>query len=390
MGFLRLTRLRGAVKYSGMLDVHPIERGSLEHMRVAILVPAYNEESVLDRTLEAAVREVGPENVYVADDCSGDLTAHIGAFWTCGNVWTAPKNQGKSLTLKGAIDHFALTERYDGIFLLDADTWLSPGHVARIERELKPGVACVVGRIESQHEFLNFWAAYRGFVMWLYNAIIRTPQNVINAINVLPGSSVLLSSGAVKQIDWRRASTLVLDDFSMLCDVWYGGLGKMKYFHNAPPALVAEPLTFRDYLKQTYGRWWPGIWQTMRDRRMLFRTDWFSVTNNLQILSWVWSAVFPVLFVLAYFVLHGTIGVWFFLAVVAWQVAKMYALAGLYAYHKGRSSIVVLLPAFMAVAYLESVLFTFAYFKSRKLKRGGRWESPARMRAKPIKKVATT
>jgi len=80
----------------------------------------------------------------------------------------------------------------------------------------------------------------------------------------------------------------------------------------------------------------------------------------------------------------------FYLAVVGWQVAKMYVLAGLYVYHKGRSSILVLLPAFMAVAYLESVLFAFGYFKSRKVGRGGRWESPARMRAKPIKTVATT
>jgi cellulose synthase/poly-beta-1,6-N-acetylglucosamine synthase-like glycosyltransferase len=154
-------------------------------------------------------------------------------------------------------------------------------------------VAFVIGRIESQEVFLNFWAAYRGFVMWLYNAIIRTPQNVLNVINVLPGSSVLLSSETVKRIDWQRASTLVLDDFSMLCDVWYGGLGKVKYLHDTPPARTAEPLTFGSYFKQTYGRWWPGIWQTMRDRRMFLKTDWFSVTNNLQILNWVWTALAP-------------------------------------------------------------------------------------------------
>lgn len=345
---------------------------------VAILTPAYNEEPILDRTLAAAAREVGPENVYVADDCSKDITAHIGAFWTEGNVYTAPVNQGKSRTLKGAIDHFALTERYEGIFILDADTWLSPGHIAALEAELEPGVAFVIGRIESQEVFLNFWAAYRGFVMWLYNAIIRTPQNVLNVINVLPGSSVLLSSETVKRIDWQRASTLMLDDFSMLCDVWYGGLGKIKYLHDTPPARIAEPLTFRAYFKQTYGRWWPGIWQTMRDRRMFLKTDWFSVTNNLQILNWVWTAVAPVVILLVYVLLNGTFWVWLVPLVFAWQVVQMYVFAGLYAYHKGRASTLVLLPAFTAVAYLESVLFTLGYFKSFGLESGGRWESPAR------------
>lgn len=346
-----------------------------------MLVPAYNEEPVLDRTLAAAVREVGAENVYVADDCSRDLTAHIGAFWTSGNVYTASENQGKSRTLKATIDHFDLTGRYAGIFILDADTWLSPGHIAALERELKSGVAFVVGRIESMREPGNFWAAYRGFVMWLYNAIIRTPQNVLNVINVLPGSSVLLSSEVVRRIDWTRASRLILDDFSMLCDVWYGGLGKIEYLHETPPALIAEPLTFGAYLKQTYGRWWPGIWQTMRDRRMFLKTDWFSITNNLQILNWVWSALSPMFFVLACLMLWGTSWVWLVLAMFAWQVAQMYVFGGLYAYRKRRVSALVLLPAFVAVAYLESVLFTLAYFKSRKLEEGGKWESPSRVKA---------
>ncbi|MBA3790113.1 MAG: glycosyltransferase family 2 protein [Rubrobacter sp.] len=355
-------------------------------MSVAILVPAYNEEQVLDKTLKAAVREVGPENVYVADDCSKDLTAHIGRFWTGGNVYTAHENQGKSRTLKGTIDYFNLTESYEGIFILDADTWLSPGHVSALERELETGVAFVVGRIESEQVRWNFWTAYRGFSMWMYNAVIRTPQNVLNTINVLPGSSVLLNSEAVKRIDWQRASRLMLDDFSMLCDVRYQNLGSVKYLHDAPPALIAEPLTFNAYLKQTYDRWWPGIWQTMRDRKMLLKTDWFSITNNLQILSWVWSAIAPVLLILAYLLLQGTTVVWLVPVMIAWQLGQMYVFAGLYAYHKRRPSALLLLPAFAMVAYLESVLFTLAYFKSRKLESGGRWESPARIKVATAKR----
>jgi hypothetical protein len=98
--------------------------------------------------------------VYVTDDCSKDLTAHIGRFWTGSeansNVYTAPENRGKSRTLKATINHFALTERYGSIFILDADTWLAPGHVAAVEREMKPDMAFVVGRIESRLEFMNF------------------------------------------------------------------------------------------------------------------------------------------------------------------------------------------------------------------------------------------
>lgn len=348
---------------------------------VCILCPAYNEEPVLDRTLMAAVAEVGLRNVYVADDHSRDCTAHIAGFWTGGNVYTSRQNEGKSRALRGAIDHFALTERYEAIFLLDADTYLSSGHVAALEASLEPDVAFAVGRIESDWVSRNFWVAYRAFVMWMYNALIRTPQNVLNVINVLPGSSVLISCEAARRIDWERASRLVLDDFSMLCDVCYGKLGKIVYLHDTPPANIAEPLTFRAYLKQTYGRWWPGIWQTMRDRRMFTKTDWFSITNNLQVLGWVWSAVMPVIMLLLYSLLNGTVAVFLIPIMVAWQLAQMYILAGLYAYRKKRPYALILLPAFVAVAYLESVLFTLSFLKSFRLELDGRWESPARIAA---------
>jgi poly-beta-1,6-N-acetyl-D-glucosamine synthase len=348
---------------------------------VCVLCPAYNEEPVLDRTLMAAAAEVGPRNVYVADDASLDHTAHSANFWTGGNVYTSPQNQGKSRALRGAIDHFALTERYEAVFLLDADTYLSSGHIASLQAKFGPGVAFAVGRIEADWVSDNFWVAYRAFQMWTYNALVRTPQNVLNVINVLPGSSVLISSETAREIDWERASRLVLDDYSMLCDVWYGKLGKIVYLHDTPPADTTQPLSFRAYLKQTYGRWWPGMWQTMRDRRMFTKTDWFSVTNNLQVLTWVWSAALPVTMPLLFWLLNGTVAVFALLITFGLPLAQAYILGGLYAYHTKRPRTLILLPAFVAVQYLESMLFTLGFFKSFRLEQGGRWESPARVEA---------
>jgi poly-beta-1,6-N-acetyl-D-glucosamine synthase len=346
--------------------------------RTAVLVPAYNEGDVLDRTLAAAVREAGAKHVYVANDASTDITARIGEYWCPGNVYTAPENAGKSKGLKAAIDFYRLTERYDGIFILDSDTWLSPGHLAAVDKELTPGTAFVVGRIESDLWHKTFWTRYRGFVMFLYNSIIRTPQNALNIINVLPGSSVLLSSEAVKAVDWERASQLVLDDFSMLCDVKYKALGRIKYLHDTPPALVSEPLTWKAYKKQTYGRWWPGIWQTMRERRMWRRIDAWSLANNAQILSWVWSAISPFVGLIVLWLLWGTLAVWLVPAALAWNLGQTYFFAALYVLRRGRPMTLLLTPLFLAVSYWESVLFTVGWYKSLRIEEGGRWESPER------------
>jgi hypothetical protein len=112
---------------------------------------------------------------------------------------------------------------------------------------------------------------------------------------------------------------------------------------------------------------------------MFTKTDWFSVTNNLQVLSWVWTALEPVTLLLLYWLLKGTVAVYLLLTVVAWHLGQMYVLGGLYAYRKKRPRTLLLLPAFVAVALLESVLFTLGFVKSFTAQQGGRWESPARV-----------
>ena len=45
--------------------------------KIAVLVPAHNEEDNLPLSLPGAVEQVGPENVYVVDDNSFDRTARV-------------------------------------------------------------------------------------------------------------------------------------------------------------------------------------------------------------------------------------------------------------------------------------------------------------------------
>jgi len=68
------------------------------------------------------------------------------------------------------------------------------------------------------------------------------------------------------------------------------------------------------------------------------------------------------------------------------QLAHMFVLAGLYAYRKRRPRTLILLPAFVAVAYLESLLFTLGFLKAFRLGKDGRWESPARVAATVTKR----
>ena len=58
--------------------------------KIAVLVPAHNEEENLPLSLPGAVEQVGPENVYVVDDNSSDKTARVALGYT-PNVYSTSR-----------------------------------------------------------------------------------------------------------------------------------------------------------------------------------------------------------------------------------------------------------------------------------------------------------
>ena len=97
-------------------------------MKIAVLIPAHNEEWVIGLTIPALwLAGVTPEDVYVVDDASSDTTSLIAQ--SCDvQLLTLTTNVGKSAALYAAIQHFKLCERYDYVAFLDADTRVDPNY----------------------------------------------------------------------------------------------------------------------------------------------------------------------------------------------------------------------------------------------------------------------
>ena len=48
---------------------------------VAIIIPAHNEESVIDGTIRSLDKIIPAEHIYVVDDCSTDQTRSLPKTW---------------------------------------------------------------------------------------------------------------------------------------------------------------------------------------------------------------------------------------------------------------------------------------------------------------------
>lgn len=69
------------------------------------------------------------------------------------------------------IEHFGLIDRYEGILVLDAESRLMPNAMAHYERELKPGVAAVIGHLRVLGFQKGPIAAWRRYLYFYLTAV---------------------------------------------------------------------------------------------------------------------------------------------------------------------------------------------------------------------------
>lgn len=116
-----------------------------DRREVAVLIPAYNEEKLIKKTIQAA-QNIGC--VYVADDASTDKTKEI-ALQTGAVVISAPYNMGK-----GDVLNYALPQTKEKIVLLiDADLEESCLEGQKLVEAVLEGADLSIGLFRSQGGF---------------------------------------------------------------------------------------------------------------------------------------------------------------------------------------------------------------------------------------------
>jgi 1,2-diacylglycerol 3-beta-glucosyltransferase len=119
--------------------------GSGRNLRLAVLVPAHDEEAGIAATLAALTGAAYPEDerriVIVADNC-GDSTASVAAA-AGAEVWerTDPERHGKGFALIWALERLlALDDPFDAVVFVDADCIVSANLLAAVDARLRAGV----------------------------------------------------------------------------------------------------------------------------------------------------------------------------------------------------------------------------------------------------------
>ncbi|MFN8507548.1 MAG: glycosyltransferase family 2 protein [Dehalococcoidia bacterium] len=123
------------------------------HWRLAVIVPAHNEEAMLGTTLDsllAAAGEPAAEIVVVADNCTDRTAAVARSRGVTVLERTDPVLRGKSHALSFALAHLAARpEPPEAVCFVDADTVVSETFFAAIAARLDAGAEAVQVHYEA-------------------------------------------------------------------------------------------------------------------------------------------------------------------------------------------------------------------------------------------------
>ncbi|GAA1782022.1 glycosyltransferase family 2 protein [Streptomonospora arabica] len=262
----------------------PAARGpeAPERLDLAVVIPAHNEEPVIDGAITSALRLFNRWDIYVVSDSSHDATADIAAE-TGVNVLELLTNRGKAGAIEAVIEEFELAENYAGVVILDADTELDSGYVEGARRQLgDPSVAAVAGFVVAEWKPKERTitgrtiSAYRDRLYWLLQYLLRFGQTWRHTSTsfIVPGFASVYRTSALKSIDINPKG-LVIEDFNMTFEVHHKRLGRISMRPDTK-AYCQDPFTLGDYVKQVR-RWTLGFWQTVRRHGVWPSLFWFAL-----------------------------------------------------------------------------------------------------------------
>jgi len=262
---------------------------------VAVLIPAHNEELVIESSIEAIAALVPRENIHVVSDGSTDRTAQL-ARQTGVNVIETRANVGKAGALEEAVDRFGLVERFQAVLLLDADTTIEPGYLAAALPHFDdPEVVAVAGAVRTHwHErglslVGKVLVCHRQRIYAISQRLLKFGQTwrFTNATHIVPGFASMYRTAVLPRIEMNPPG-LVIEDFNMTFEIYQKRLGRVAFTLDAV-AVTQDPDNLRDYVRQVK-RWGLGLWQTVR--RHPPRCSLFSAMLTVLLLELLASSMF--------------------------------------------------------------------------------------------------
>ena len=269
---------------------------------VAVLVPAYNEAKVIERTVRSVLdSDYQNLRVIVIDDGSKDATLEVtrAAFQeeiAAGRVTVLTKpNSGKADAL-----NFGLEQVTEELFVgIDADTLVAPDAISKLVPHFSnPRVAAMAGNAKVGNR-VNLWTRWQALEYITSQNFERRALNTLNAVSVVPGAIGAWRTAPVRAAGGYQHDT-VAEDADLTMALLQAGY--WVNYEDRALAYTEAPTKASGLMRQRF-RWSFGIMQSVWKHRAAVKQKgalgWVAIPNMVifQILLPLVSPFIDIMFV---------------------------------------------------------------------------------------------
>jgi len=271
---------------------------------VCVVVPAYNEQKVICRTIESLLASDYPKlEIIIVDDGSSDETyqtaiEHFGDEASVA-IYTKP-NSGKA----DALNFGWRQAKGEIIVALDADTIFAPGTVSALaHRFADETVGAMAGnaKVGNRVNLVTTWQALEYVTSQNFD---RRAFSTLNCITVVPGAVGAWRRSLLEQVGGFSSDTLA-EDQDLTIEV-----RKLNYhvgYEENAIAYTEAPDTLKDLAKQRF-RWSFGTLQCMwKHRSALFNPKYGTLGFIAMPNVWIFQVFFPLISPLMDLMFIGTL-----------------------------------------------------------------------------------
>lgn len=224
--------------------------------RLAVLIPAHNEEELIGRLLASLAQLSYPRDRYavyvIADNCDDSTVAVAGAFdWAHTLARVDAARRGKGYALAWALDWLkSHAVEYDACVMFDADSLVDPGCLTALAMRYLRGADAVQGQYVVLNAFEAPSTSLRWLALTLMNHVRQLGRSTLGASSTLTGNGMLFSAALLERRPWRAFG--LTEDYQYYLDLVEHG-ESIRY---AADALVKAdmPTTFTQMRTQDV-RW---------------------------------------------------------------------------------------------------------------------------------------
>jgi cellulose synthase/poly-beta-1,6-N-acetylglucosamine synthase-like glycosyltransferase/peptidoglycan/xylan/chitin deacetylase (PgdA/CDA1 family)/spore germination protein YaaH len=237
--------------------------------RVAVLIPAYNEETVIVRTIRSVLNsDYQNLHIIVIDDGSSDRTFEVArdaytAEIAAGRVQVLTKaNGGKAAALNYALDRLE-EEIYVGI---DADTVIAADAISKLIPHFEdPRIGAMAGNAKVGNR-VNLWTRWQALEYITSQNFERRALDLFHVVTVVPGAIGAWRTAPVKAAGGYPLNT-VAEDADLTMNILEQGL-RVDY-EDRSLAFTEAPIDASGLMRQRF-RWSFGTLQAIWKHRAAF------------------------------------------------------------------------------------------------------------------------